>query len=221
MVPRSADGVGGLRDNGRMAISSERLAQTLIELAQELHRVGIPFAIAGAYAVALHGHPRATRDIDVLTRADVRAQVAVVMERLGYAEVSRGDGFASYERVPLPELPGIVERTDFLFSSRALGARALAHAASTPVMWRDVPLPVVPVDALILMKLMALSNDARRPNDLADARALLRSHRAALDLSGLRRDADEVGPDVRARLESLLDESSVAEHEQTYGALRI
>ena len=34
-----------------------------------LHDAGAEFVIIGGYAVAFHGHPRATKDIDVLVRA--------------------------------------------------------------------------------------------------------------------------------------------------------
>lgn len=35
-----------------------------------LHDAGAEFVILGGYAVAFHGHPRATKDLDVLVRAD-------------------------------------------------------------------------------------------------------------------------------------------------------
>ena len=192
-----------------MAISSDQLAQALVELAQALQAAKIPFAVAGAHAVAMHGHPRATRDIDVMTRAEFRDAAHDTMTRLGYSRIAASSGFAQYERAPIAGLPGLVERADLLFSSRALGARAIDQAALHPVLWRGVALPVVPVDALILMKLMALGDDPRRPCDLGDARKLLESNRAVLDVEALRRDADEIGVDVRAMLERLLDESSV------------
>lgn len=204
-----------------MAITPDRLAHALIQLAQALHAAGIPFAVAGAYALALHGHPRATRDIDVLTRAEFRSAADAVMTGLGYVPVGASAGFAQYERVTVPELPGLTERADFLFSSRALGARALAEASRHPLIWQGVALPVVPVGPLILMKLMAHCNDPRRPYDLGDARALLRSHRAVLDYDAMRRDADEIGADVRAALDRLFDESGTRDEGSVDGDFQL
>lgn len=35
----------------------------------ELSDAGVEFAVVGGHAVAFHGHPRATKDLDVLLRA--------------------------------------------------------------------------------------------------------------------------------------------------------
>lgn len=200
-----------------MAITREWMAQALIELAEALKAAEIPFAVAGAHAVALHGHPRATRDIDVLTRAEFRDAANATMRRLGYSRVAASAGFAQYERTPAPGPGGLVERADLLFSSRPLGARALEQAALQPIAWHGVSLPVVPVAALILMKLMAHGDDPRRPYDLGDARKLLESHRALIDVGSLQRDADEIGADVRALVDRLLDETGAGVREERFG----
>lgn len=203
-----------------MAITSDRLAHALIELAEALRAAGIPFAVAGAHALALHGHPRATSDIDVLTRAEFRDAADATMHRLGYARVAASTAFAQYERAPMAGIAGLVERADLLFSSRPLGARALEQAARHPVAWHGVALPVVPVDALILMKLMAHGGDPRRPYDLGDARKLIESHRDVIDVDVLRRDADEIGGEVRALLDRLLDDTGVQEEGTGHGTFQ-
>src|SRR5262249_5223203 len=38
----------------------------------ELHDAGAEFVLIGGHAVAFHGHPRATKDLDVLVRADAQ-----------------------------------------------------------------------------------------------------------------------------------------------------
>ena len=53
------------------------LARAVIELPEDfrdllfaLHDAGAAFVVLGGHAVAFHGHPRATKDLDVLVRAD-------------------------------------------------------------------------------------------------------------------------------------------------------
>lgn len=46
------------------------LNQDFQDLLIELHDAGAEFVVVGGYAVAYHGHPRATKEIDVLVRAD-------------------------------------------------------------------------------------------------------------------------------------------------------
>jgi len=36
----------------------------------ELHNAGARFVVLGGHAVAFHGHPRATKDLDVLVEAN-------------------------------------------------------------------------------------------------------------------------------------------------------
>lgn len=62
-----------------------------LDLRKELSRValafqeaGIAYAICGGLAVAIHGYPRATRDIDLLIRQEDLERVKAVLERVGF-----------------------------------------------------------------------------------------------------------------------------------------
>src|SRR5689334_9461541 len=46
------------------------LPEDFRDLLIELSDAGAAFVIVGGYAVAFHGHPRATKDLDVLIKAD-------------------------------------------------------------------------------------------------------------------------------------------------------
>ena len=46
------------------------LFEETMGLLAELERHGVPYAVAGALALAIHGVPRATTDIDLLVRRD-------------------------------------------------------------------------------------------------------------------------------------------------------
>ncbi|MCC6621403.1 MAG: hypothetical protein IT385_09110 [Deltaproteobacteria bacterium] len=50
----------------------------LTPLIHELERDGLPYAICGAVALAIHGVPRATKDIDLLVPPDAIAGVLAV-----------------------------------------------------------------------------------------------------------------------------------------------
>lgn len=62
----------------------------------ELSRAGADFVVIGGYAVAFHGHPRATKDIDVLVRAT--PENAARVYRLSAFEVTEAD-FDTYDGV--------------------------------------------------------------------------------------------------------------------------
>jgi hypothetical protein len=58
------------------------LFEETMALLAELERHGVPYAVAGALALAIHGVPRATTDIDLLVRReDVEATLRVASAR--------------------------------------------------------------------------------------------------------------------------------------------
>jgi hypothetical protein len=58
------------------------LFEETMALLSELERQGVPYAVAGALALAIHGVPRATTDIDLLVRRDdVEATLEVASAR--------------------------------------------------------------------------------------------------------------------------------------------
>jgi hypothetical protein len=58
------------------------LFEEAIGLLGDLERRGVPYAVAGAIALAIHGVPRATTDIDLLVDPrDLAAALAVARER--------------------------------------------------------------------------------------------------------------------------------------------
>lgn len=83
-----------------------------------------------------------------------------------------------------------------LFSAYAPGQRPIDVAMGQPVSWSRGLLPVVPLDALLLMELMALRAAPSRPNDRAELLQSWRQHGAAVDLGRL---ACRCGGDRRRR----------------------
>ncbi|MFN0251228.1 MAG: DUF6036 family nucleotidyltransferase [Kofleriaceae bacterium] len=138
------------------------LRTELDALTRSLDTAGIPYAVCGALALAIHGHPRATKDIDIIARPeDVPTTKAV----------ARVHGF-TIEALPMVFSSGItVHRMSRLSGSQILtldileGAGPLApvwdtreqHGTSRGAIW------VVSRQGLVTMKLAA-----GRPQDLAD-----------------------------------------------------
>lgn len=69
---------GGIGTNG-MDIYQEFLAIT-----KRLQDLAIDFAVCGGFAMAIHGHPRATKDIDLLILAEDVPRVIEAVNDLGF-----------------------------------------------------------------------------------------------------------------------------------------
>lgn len=153
-------------------------AHHLIELPEDfrdlllaLHDAGAAFVVLGGHAVAFHGHPRATKDLDVLVRAD-RANATLVYRALAAFgaplsafEVGEAD-FASYDGVLQMGVPPL--RIDIL--NRADGItfdEAVADGETFDLEGRRIP--VIGRPALLRNK-----RAAGREQDLADVKALER-----------------------------------------------
>ncbi len=64
------------------------LEQELEHLISALDDEGIEYAICGGLAVAIHGYPRATRDIDLLVRKEALERVESAVAKAGFTLVS-------------------------------------------------------------------------------------------------------------------------------------
>lgn len=132
---------------------------------------GVEFVVLGGHAVAFHGHPRATKDLDILVRATcanatlVYRALAEFGAPLSAFEVSESD-FASYDGVLQLGIPPL--RIDII--NRADGItfdEAIAEGASLELDGRRVP--VIGRAALLKNK-----HASGREQDLADLKALER-----------------------------------------------
>jgi hypothetical protein len=135
----------------------------------ELHHAGARFVVLGGHAVAFHGHPRATKDLDVLVEANpdnakrVYAALAAFGAPLSAFEVGVED-FASYDGVLQLGVPP--RRIDII--NRADGitfAEAVADGESFTLDGCEIP--VIGRSALIKNK-----RAAGQPQDIADVKAL-------------------------------------------------
>jgi hypothetical protein len=56
----------------------------LLSIARALNAAGLDYALCGGFALAVHGHPRFTKDIDLIVRAEDVTGVQEVVAGLGY-----------------------------------------------------------------------------------------------------------------------------------------
>jgi predicted nucleotidyltransferase len=141
------------------------------DLLLALHDAGAAYVVLGGHAVAFHGHPRATKDLDVLVRADgenaklVYRGLAAFGAPLAAFEVGAAD-FATYDGVLQMGVPPL--RIDIL--NRADGIsfdEAIADGKSFELEGRSIP--VIGLSALLKNK-----RAAGREQDIADVKALER-----------------------------------------------
>jgi hypothetical protein len=147
------------------------ISKDLREFIELLNAKGVEYLVVGGFAVAWHGHPRFTADIDFLVRSD-RANAELVVETL------RDFGFASLRIVPedlcqpdqILQLGVKPNRIDVITSIAGVSFEE-AWASRVPGSIDSIPVFFIGRDALIRNKEVT-----GRPQDLADADALRKRH---------------------------------------------
>lgn len=135
-------------DDLERVVAATVLRDALIT-SERLRALGIPHALVGGLAVGLHGHVRATRDVDFMVgeQAFERTEPILVYREELEPIVARGVGVI-----------------DLL---AAVGDPLLEGAIRVP---ESGEVPIVPIEVLVLMKLRA-----GRTRDRADVEALVRA----------------------------------------------
>lgn len=128
-------------------VVSSDILERARDVSRRLTELGIPHALIGGLAVGVHGHVRATRDVDFLVgEAAFRSTHPLLAFRPELTDLVR-IGHTDLMSVP-PEHPELVDE-----------------------LTADRELPVVSLPALVLLKL-----DAFRPRDQEDVRRLMAMH---------------------------------------------
>lgn len=141
------------------------LQRVLDELGAALRAQGIEHALIGGLALAAHGVPRATADIDFLVAGERAELLDALLREHGYRSLQRTPDVANYVSDT-----GKGGRVDVLFARRAYTRSMLARA----VVRGGAGIPVVDAADLIGLKVQSSSNDSRRARlDLADIDRLL------------------------------------------------
>lgn len=134
-----------------------------------LEAAGVEFAVCGGLAVAVHAHPRATLDVDLLVPAEQLQAAKAVARGLGY-RIETGSmvlrpGAVEMERLSKPD----PDTGDLLSLDLLIVTPALASVWQTRerVEWARGSLPVVSREGLVAMKRLRGSGQ-----DLDDIRVL-------------------------------------------------
>jgi hypothetical protein len=152
------------------------LVVQLQELLESLASAGVSHAVIGGLAVNIHGHVRATHDLDLLIAVEDEPAVHHLMGALGYEAIDRRADLSSYVRGH--------ERVDFLHAQHEISRKLLSE--SEPLPFLALTMPVISLEGLFAFKIQALNDDPRRLRDLSDMLELLRAAGDRLDLAEVR-----------------------------------
>ena len=137
-------------------------------LVDAFEATGIGYAVCGGLALAVHGHPRATKDVDVLVRSGEVDRAIEAAKLHGFDIPARTMTFGLRTTSPReirrfskldPETSELMA-LDLLIVNPELEP---VFAGRLRVIWRGRPLAVVSREGLVTMKRIA-----GRPQDLAD-----------------------------------------------------
>jgi predicted nucleotidyltransferase len=133
------------------------------ELLESLNSAKAKYLIVGGYAVNLHGHHRATRDLDIWIATDPENadKVSAALRAFGFAPSKVKSSMLQQPRqvFVFGREPA---RVDLLTTTAALDFEA-AYTRRRVVNWDGVEVPVVSLEDLKVNK-----QAAGRPKDLAD-----------------------------------------------------
>jgi hypothetical protein len=101
------------------------LVQELTALVQAFEQQGIPYALCGGIALAVHGAPRATQDIDLMARREDMDRIRVVANDCGFLFESLPMTFSSSE-ITIQRFTKLIEQRplmlDVLFAEGPLAS---------------------------------------------------------------------------------------------------
>jgi predicted nucleotidyltransferase len=145
------------------------LAPDFRDLLEELARDAVEFVLVGGYAVAFHGRPRATKDIDLVLEGSPEnlERAARALGRFG-APANVVSAIASLAETDIVYMGQPPLRVDFLRSIDGVRASDLFSEAVEAEV-DDLPIKVISLQHLIDNK-----RASARPQDLLDAALLER-----------------------------------------------
>lgn len=146
------------------------LFESFRAVVRALGDAGIPYAVCGGIALAIHARPRATVDIDLLAPPDALPRLAEALAGLGFTRRGRparlaGGAVVMHRFTKI--VPGDPDVLVLDVIETRPGATQSAWASRTAVEWEGGAVPVVSREGLAALKRLRGS-----PQDLADIAAL-------------------------------------------------
>ncbi len=148
-----------------------------LRVCEHLRASGIPFAVVGGYAVALHGAVRGTMDLDLIIQHEEAAftKLSSALQEIGFVS-----------RLPVTAKEVFQFRKEYI-EKRNLVAWSFYNQKNQSeivdvvithdldgVAVKNIKLGSAQVDILCKKDLIQMKKDAGRPQDLADVKALER-----------------------------------------------
>jgi hypothetical protein len=192
-----------LREASAYFAGEGRLRSTLRRLTQRLNAEGIPYALLGGLALAEHGYPRLTEDIDLLLTPSGLERFRQQLVGRGYRPAFNGarksfrdtETDVRIEIVTTGEYPGDGLPKPVAFPDPA-----------TPGVTEEIEdLRVLTLEKLIELKLASGMTAPHRLRDLADVQDLITRLRLPLAL------ADQLHPWVQATYQDLWEKAQTGE----------
>ena len=153
------------------------LEAALRKISTELTQAGVPFALVGGLAVSVRTEPRFTRDADLVVALATDAEAEALIHNLrardyGIEAVVEQEAVGRLATVRLtrsrePQAPVV----DLLFASSGIEAEVVADAEPIDLL-PQLRMGVARTGHLIALKVLS-RDDVKRPQDIADLRALL------------------------------------------------
>jgi hypothetical protein len=126
------------------------LEEELRQLVQRFNNAKIEYALCGGMAVALHGYPRFTKDIDFLIRPDSLDQAREVAASAGFLDESGRIPFSDSDVYRILKTQGAEYRILDLLVPKRLDS--VAWNKRQWFDWNGVPICVVSREGLVEMK---------------------------------------------------------------------
>ncbi len=138
-----------------------------LDICSLLNARGVEFVIVGGYAVAYHGAPRFTGDLDILVRPDDRqvSNLLLAIADFGFPTADLAPGYL-LEHHKILQLGTVPVQIHFMTSVTGVGWDDV-WSSRQPGFYGDVPVFFIGRQALIANK-----RSAGRMKDLADVEAL-------------------------------------------------
>jgi hypothetical protein len=174
-------------------------------LAQRLNELGIPFAVAGGFALGAHGYLRFTDDIDILVRKEDWKRFKESYLGLGYREVFDGSKSVrdTEDNVKIEPL-----YTGGFPGDGKPKAISYPDPSDPKVILKGDRFPVATLETMIELKIAAgMTSPGRQFKDYADAVELIR--RNALPASFVER----LHPYVRETFTSLFERAQLPDQQ--------
>jgi hypothetical protein len=181
-------------------------AELLLDVADRLADLQIPFALAGALAVSFYGIPRSTADADVVMwvrgSGKTPRDILDVLRAAGYSCEQRTGDPTDPIRDCIRILDGHGNRMDILLGVRGMEQSSVDRCVDGRLL--EVPIRILGPEDLIAMKLSAGGT-----KDIGDVRGVLEVSREILNVDLLRRITKRFGRETLSKLETLLRESAL------------